>query len=124
MIFDRDWFTLIDSVPSGGTACLYWDFASTKKEIVGSRSSRAAHDPDWTAGVLIIEVAGKFWWAKTIAFRLGPAETDRRFIQESLLVWQACKRQGRRFMLRWEIEGGSAGKLLNVRLMDEFPYSS
>lgn len=121
MIFDRDWFTLVDLVPSGGTACLYWDFASTKKEIVGSKTSRAARDPDWTAGVLIIEVAGKFWWAKTIAFRLGPAETDRRFIQESLLVWQECKRQGRRLLLRWEIEGGSAGKLLNVRLMDEFP---
>jgi phage terminase large subunit-like protein len=115
MIFDRNWFRLVPVIPQGGRAVLYWDFASTEKELTKK------NDPDYTAGVLMIEVGGQYWWAKTVAFRLGPAETDARFTNESLLIAHQMRREGRQFSLRWEIEGGSAGKLLNARLMAEFP---
>ena len=117
MIFNRDWFKLAPVIPPGGRAVLYWDFASTAKELAPKKKN----DPDYTAGVLMIEVDGRYWWAKTIAFRLGPAETDAKFKNESLLVAHQMRQEGRQFSLRWEIEGGSAGKLLNARLMAEFP---
>lgn len=115
-IFNRDWFEIVttDQIPAGGEAVLFWDFASTEKET-------QSDDPSWTAGVLMIKVGGRYYWAETIAFREGPGETMRRFRNRSRQVAAEQVRQGRRFYLRWEIEPGSAAKRENEMLMAEFP---
>lgn len=115
-IFNRDWFEIItvDQIPSGGDAVLFWDFASTEKQT-------QSDDPDWTAGVLMIKVDNRFYWAETITFREGPGETMRRFRNRSRQIAAEMKRQqGRRFYLRWEVEPGSAAKRENEQLMAEF----
>jgi phage terminase large subunit-like protein len=113
-IFNRDWFKVVNSLPPGGDACLFWDFAATEKET-------QSDDPDWTAAVLMIKVADRFFWADTITFREGPGQTMRRFENRSRQVAQEMQRQGRRFYLRWEIEPGSAAKRENETIMARFP---
>jgi predicted phage terminase large subunit-like protein len=43
-IFRREWFQILDAVPSGGKAVRYWDRAA-------SEPSPTYPDPDWTVGV-------------------------------------------------------------------------
>lgn len=113
-IFNRNWFDTVSHIPPGGDACLFWDFASTEKQTTSD-------DPDYTAGVLMIHVGGTFYWADTITFRRGPGETMRRFRNRSRQIAAEMDRQNRRFLLRWEIEPGSAAKRENELLMQEFP---
>ncbi len=45
MMFNRDWFTMLDAIPGGFTQCIrYWDRASTKP-------NETNRDPDYTRGV-------------------------------------------------------------------------
>ena len=102
-VFNRAWFSLVDTLPAGGVECLFWDFAATEKEL-------AKGDPDFTAPVSIRHVGGRWIVASLDEFQGGPAEVERRFVNLSRQRAAFCKATGTRFLVRWEREPGSAGK--------------
>lgn len=105
-VFNRGWFEIVDAVPAGGVECRFWDFASTKKEM-------AKDDPDFMAGVKIRKIVnehGAFYYIMDCtAFQEGPSEGDRLFVNISRQDAQQARAEGVQYLVRWEIEPGSAG---------------
>ena len=65
-IFRRDWFEVVDAVPSGLRAVRYWDRAATEP-------SATNPDPDWTAGVKIgLSPQGVYYIIDVARFRSSP----------------------------------------------------
>lgn len=117
--FNRGWFRLVDEAPrplagERPVDCRFWDFAATAKELTGN-------DPDFTAGVLIRHYPKqkRFCVLSVIAFQGDPAEVEKTFKQTARLDADRAKRDGARLKIRWEIEGGSAGKRESYRLTSE-----
>jgi predicted phage terminase large subunit-like protein len=72
MYFQRDWFEIIDAIPTG---CInrvrYWDRAATKP----SESNR---DPDWTAGLKMQKLSnGIFVVENVVRMRDGPLAIEK-----------------------------------------------
>jgi predicted phage terminase large subunit-like protein len=115
-VFNRHWVTTTPTMIDGaGKACLFWDFAATERQI-------NKPDPDYTAAVLIQQVpqlvdGNLFFVGHCFAFQKGPAETDRNFVEHTMMVAKEMKRLKIPFCVRWEIEPGSAGKRDNRRLV-------
>ena len=108
-IFNRAWFELVPVVPEGGIECRFWDFAATRKEL-------AKDDPDYTAGVKIRAVDGAWYVTDAIAEQIGPAEVERLFMTTSQRDAAQAIGNKARYMVRWEVEPGSAGKREAQRL--------
>jgi len=102
-IFNRGWYPLVAAPQSGGIECLFWDFAATEKQT-------AKDDPDFTACVSVRSNGGKWTVTSCEAAQIGPAEVERRFVNLTKQRAEECRKTGTRFMVRWEMEGGSAGK--------------
>lgn len=109
-VFNRAWFSTRPAAPVGGTTCLFFDFASTAKEL-------AKDDPDYTAAVVMREKGGEIGVLAATAEQLNPAEVDRLFVNLARQWAATCKTQGSRFKVRWEMEPGSAGKREARRLV-------
>lgn len=108
-IFNSAWFDIVPTAPAGGQTCLFWDFAATRK-------SARSPDPDYTAAVAIKKVNGRWYILDCVAFRGGPAEVERMFVNVSRQAAEEAKNQGSSFMVRWEQEPGSASKRESARL--------
>jgi predicted phage terminase large subunit-like protein len=102
-VFNRSWFEIVQAVPSGGIECRFWDFAATEKDLKGD-------EPAYTAGIKIRKVGGEFFVMDCLAAQLGPAATNKLLKNTSRQDAQAAKQTRTRYMVRWEVEGGSAGK--------------
>lgn len=105
--FNRAWFEVLDALPANEPAidCRFWDFASTAKEL-------GKNDPDFSAGVLMrfyprLKI---FVILDSVAVQSNPADVYKLFFETAKLDRARAKRDGSRYMLRWEIEGGSASK--------------
>lgn len=107
-VFNRGWFKIVDAVPAHGIICRFWDFAATEKEI-------GKNDPDFTASVKMLRSGNDFYILDVTAEQLPGAEVERNFLnisrQEALTV-----PPGMIYKVRWEVEGGSAGKREAQRL--------
>lgn len=90
-VFHRDWFEVVDSVPTGGVEVRFWDLAATTN----------AHSC-YTAGVKMRYVNGTYYVLDVIAEKVGPAEGNE-------LIVRTAQEDGRWCRVRWELEGGSAG---------------
>jgi predicted phage terminase large subunit-like protein len=101
-VFDRAWFNVVRALPAGGVECRFWDLASTKKQLAKS-------DPDYTASCKTRKTDGLYTIVDATAEQLGPAEVDRTFVNVSRQDAAAAAQAGVRYMVRWEIEPGSAG---------------
>ncbi len=108
-VFNRMWFSIVPVAPAGGQTCIFWDFAATEKSL-------AKPDPDYTAAVTIRKVGGRWYVLDCHAFRAGPAEVERAFINLSRQMAERAKAEGSAFMVRWEQEPGSASKREAARL--------
>lgn len=115
-VFNRTWFVLCDrsEVPAGGIECRFWDFASTAKQI---KTTSRKSDPDFTAGVLMRFVGGRWYVLDVIAVQAGPAEVEKLFLKTTRADYERAVEQGVRFKVRWEEEPGSASKRESMRLM-------
>lgn len=101
-VFNRSWFELVDEVPEGGVECRGWDFAATEKSIKND-------DPDFTASVKVRKVGGFFYVTDVMFDRIAAGEIDsfvRRTTDQDAMF---ARQSGTRYLLRWEIEPGSAG---------------
>lgn len=98
LVFHQDWLQAIHELPDEPfRECRYWDFAATEKKL-------KSPDPCYTAGVKM-----RYYYKRSlyvvmdcIAVQIGPAEIDR-------LVMDTAISDGFHCMVRWEMEGGSAG---------------
>ncbi len=102
-VFNRSWFEVVQAVPAGGRECRFWDFAATERAIKGP-------EPAFTAGVKIRRVGAVFYVLDCLSFQKGPAETDRIVKNTAAQDAEQAKVNRARYTVRWEIEGGSAGK--------------
>lgn len=94
-IFERGWFGLVDVPQIGGRDVRFWDFAATEKKMKG--------DPDYTAGVKMRYVSGRFFVLDVVHVQANPADVDR-------IVVNTAAQDGRACAIRWEAEGGASGK--------------
>lgn len=107
----RDWFEIIDAVPAGpATECRGWDFAATERDLKGP-------EPAYTAGVKIRRIGQVYVVMDCIDEQVGPAQGDRLFLNRTQADAAQARREGVTFKVRWETEGGSAGKKETARLI-------
>jgi predicted phage terminase large subunit-like protein len=108
-VFNREWFRIAEELPKLDMLCSYWDFAATEKQI---KTSASKPDPDFTARALIgYSKAEKRWYIIDIlAVQQNPASLEKLFIQTCELDKARAKDLKVRYMVRWEIEPGSAAK--------------
>ena len=109
-VFNRAWFEVVQAVPGGGVECRFWDFAATEKKLKGP-------EPAYTAGVKMRKVQDTFYVMDCVDVQQGPAVVDRLFVNTSRQDAEALKATGTRYLVRWEIEPGSAGKRETSRLI-------
>lgn len=109
-VFNRGWFDIVPQAPIRGLACLFWDLASTERDL-------AAADPSFTAAVLMQMTDGVFYVLDCLAFQGGPAEVEGRFLAHTRLIAGRMKALNIPLMVRWEVEPGSAGRRESVRFV-------
>ena len=81
----------------------FWDLAATEKELEGD-------DPDFTAGVKLLRVGHDYVVVNVIHGQFPAGEIQN-------IILDTARRDGIDCAVRWEIEGGSSGKILNHELI-------
>lgn len=99
-IYNRSWFEAIDILPELTHVVRFWDLAATEIDY----KTKPGEEPCYTAGVKMgRDAQGVFYVLDVIEEFLGPAQADDRMLELARLDEQGCA-------VRWELEGGSAGK--------------
>lgn len=106
LIFSREWFEVIDRIPAeGGYVTRFWDMAGTAKAM-------AKKTTYYTAGVKILKTPGGLYvvldavWAQIAAGKVAE------------FILSIAKQDGLSVRQRWELEGGSAGKIVESTLAE------
>jgi predicted phage terminase large subunit-like protein len=90
-VFKREWFEVVDRVPTGGRIVRFWDLAASTKS-----------SAFFTAGVKMKKVDGVYYVLDAIAEQVSPAEGKK-------LLAETGKLDGKNVFVNWELEGGSSG---------------
>ncbi len=94
-VYNRAWFEIIDALPDGPRRdARFWDLAATE---------RKAKKGAATAGVRMARIGNLFVVIDCAEEMFNPANTD-------ILIKNTASQDGRAVAVRWEEEGGSAGK--------------
>jgi predicted phage terminase large subunit-like protein len=120
-IFNRYWYEIIspESVPLGGIAVRFWDFAATVPKMRGvdtTLENSEDHGPAYTAGVLMKYVNNQFYILDLVAERKGPADIDEIFRLTAISDFKRMLAQSTMYLVRWEEEGGASGIRDSYRL--------
>ena len=94
-MFKRSWFPIVHDWPRNAHLVRSWDLAGTE--------ARRHADPDWTVGLLLGELGGRYWIIDIVRERLSPKDVED-------LVRQTAEVDGRRVDIVMEQEGGASGK--------------
>lgn len=94
-LFNRTWVEIVDRVPQGGRIVRFYDLAATAADV----SSGAFY----TAGVKMKRVGSTYYVLDLVVDQLSPGEADG-------LIKSTAGQDGDSVPVRWELEGGSAGK--------------
>lgn len=115
-VFHREWAQIVDKydVPQEGIDTRFWDFASTGKQF--SKSG----DPDWTVGLLMRFCRGNYYILDMVRRRIGPAEIEDMMYRVTVTDVRKSLENAVPYMLRWEIEPGSAGNREAWRITSRF----
>lgn len=100
-IFNRAWFEVVDTVPTGGVIVRFFDLAATAADM--------KKDAFYTAGVKMKKVGSIYYVLDIVAEQLSPADADN-------LIVATAQQDSKNVRLRWEKEGGSAGVRDEVHL--------
>lgn len=105
-IFDKEWFTKIKEIPNNlkrGIAVRFWDMAATAKET----SSKAGElkKAFYTANMKMVKIGGDYYITDVRWQRIkgGNIET---------WIKEVAEEDGSEVRIRWELEGGSAAKIV------------
>jgi predicted phage terminase large subunit-like protein len=103
-IFNRNWFEIVWGLPEKkhGTTVAFWDFAATSKEYATSQSF-------YSARVKITLIDDVFYIIDCHWEQVGADDGD-----DSVLMF--AHQDGKYCKVRWELEGGSAGKKYESQL--------
>jgi predicted phage terminase large subunit-like protein len=95
LLFQRQWFRVVDQAPATARRCRHWDLAATKP--------KQGHDADWTVGVLMGRTADGHYCIEDIRRTQNtPLEVER-------LIRQTADTDGREVMVSIEQEPGAGG---------------
>lgn len=97
-LFRREWFPVINAVPSGWTSALrFWDRAAT-------RPNAANPDPDWTRGLKLLKYPdGSYVVADLKSLRDTPGQVED-------LIKNVAGHDGQKVRIMSQCDPGSAGK--------------
>ena len=94
-VYNRTWYEIVDALPAGESRSVrFWDLAATQRKV----DKGAA-----TAGVKMVRIGNIFYVVDVVEEMLGPGNTDT-------LLKNTASQDGADTAVRWEQEGGSAGK--------------
>lgn len=93
-IFNREWFKIVDDVPSDVLPVRFWDLAATEFKMT--------NNPDWTAGALVSRKNG-CWYIHRIDRLRGRPKLVEDFIKQCAML------DGRHVSIFIEQEPGSSG---------------
>jgi predicted phage terminase large subunit-like protein len=114
VLFRRQWFGLVDSVPELIGTVRAWDLAATPKK------EAEAHDPDWTVGVKMGKAEdGMHYVLDVRRIRGTPRQVEE-------LVKQTAQEDGPEVKITMEQEPGSAGVIVAdhyLRVLDGYAFS-
>jgi predicted phage terminase large subunit-like protein len=96
-MFKREWFAYVDSLPDKLRKVRYWDFAGTE--------ATENTDPDWTAGVLVGELDGKYYIIDVKHTRMNASDIEA-------MVRRTANQDGKGTQIYIEQEPGSSGKIV------------
>lgn len=104
-VFDRAWFEIVDSVPDGGIEYRFWDLAATAREVAKQTSF-------YTCGVKLKRIGNIFYVLDVSYAQVSPAKVPD-------LIFATANQDTVHCPIRWELEGGSAGKILEAALKEK-----
>ncbi len=98
MMFQREWFPVVDAVPAGHIQSVrFWDRAAT-------RPNESNRDPDWTRGLKLLKYPdGSFVVADLKSMRDSPGQVEA-------FVRNVASHDGRMTTIKSQQDPGSAGK--------------
>lgn len=96
LLFQREWFELVDAAPAQARRIRYWDRAATEP-------SKASANPDWTRGVKLALFEGLIFVEDVVSARIRPAGVEK-------LVLQTAELDGKGVAIGIEGDPGQAGK--------------
>ena len=109
-VFNRSWFLIRQETPRHGVMCRAFDFAASTRQLEGD-------DPDYTATVLMTRADdGRYYVIHASQERIAPADQEDMVMRLVRSDYDMAQRWGNPYMVRWEIEPGSAGLRENWRL--------
>jgi predicted phage terminase large subunit-like protein len=98
-VFDVEKMLITDDIPAAGSTVRFWDLAATEKDLTGQNKN----DPCYTAGVKMRIHGGQVYILDVIAVQQSAGDVDKLMRSTAIADGVACA-------VRWELEGGSAGK--------------
>lgn len=104
-VYSRDWFEVVDAIGTGGIDVRFWDLAAT----VAKMKNKKTNDPDYTATAKLRYKNNVWTITDCYQIQAGPAQVEKLVFQTAEMDAREAKVNGTRYMLRWEIEPGSAG---------------
>lgn len=111
--FNSEWFIKVNEsqIPKETDCidCRYWDFASTAPK---SKNK----NPDYTCGIKIRKYKKSYYILDVVRVRENPAKIEQIFLKTSQRDKAIADNFGISYKVRWEMEGGSAGKHEDYRL--------
>jgi len=111
-VFNRQWFDLVAHAPAGGVECRGFDLAATMK-------SQKNDDPDFNTGVKIRKVKDTYIVVDAIKERMPAGEVEGWMFAVIARDMMMARASATRYMVRWEIEPGSASIRESERLKRE-----
>lgn len=122
-VFNRDWFKIMKFAPDGGVSSRRFDFAATEKSLKKA-------DPDFTASCWGKMVDKAFYIMDITAVQIGPAQIDSEVARITNQDKRALEgmnkpksdtesRPQTKYKVRWEEEGGSSGKMVSYKFVQD-----
>jgi predicted phage terminase large subunit-like protein len=100
-VFNREWFKLVDGAPMGGVECRFFDYAGAEKVIKGD-------DPDYTAGLKMRKIGGKYYVTDMIHDRYPAGEIHSMTKTIASQDRTLAHADNTRYLVRWEQEPNDA----------------
>lgn len=97
MYFRREWFEIVDTIPKAGKALRNWDIAATEATAENT-------DPDWTAGLRLVETPQYTYVTDVRHVRRKPAGVEE-------IITHTASVDGSDTSITIEQEPGSSGKI-------------
>lgn len=107
-VYNREWFEIVDAdrLLPGGIDVRFFDLAATEKQVKAGKTN----DPDYTATVKLRYNNGVWTIIDAFQIQTSPAHVEKLVFALAEYDKRQAKIDGTRYVLRWEIEPGSASR--------------